>query len=56
MASLTDFEIMDYSTSCKYSIKLIEKLKSLDTQNMLDFELINKAIYFARKYHGDQKI
>ena len=22
---------------------------------MLDFELINKAIYFARKYHGDQK-
>jgi len=22
---------------------------------VLDFELINKAIYFARKYHGDQK-
>ena len=46
---------MDYSISCKYSIRLIEKLKSLDTQNVLDFELINKAIYWARKYHADQK-
>ena len=46
---------MDYSTPCKYSVRLIEKLKSLDTQNVLDFELINKAIYWARKYHGDQK-
>ena len=46
---------MDYSISCKYSIRLIEKLKSLDIQNALDFELINKAIYFARKYHGNQK-
>jgi (p)ppGpp synthase/HD superfamily hydrolase len=46
---------MDYSTSCKYSIRLIEKLKLLDTQNVLDFELINKAIYWARKYHGEQK-
>ncbi|MBN8523684.1 MAG: bifunctional (p)ppGpp synthetase/guanosine-3',5'-bis(diphosphate) 3'-pyrophosphohydrolase [Rickettsiales bacterium] len=46
---------MDYSTPCKYSIRLLEKLKSLDTQNILDFELINKAIYWAEKYHGDQK-
>jgi len=46
---------MDYSISCKYSIRLIEKLKSLDTQNVLDFELINKAIFFAREYHGEQK-
>ena len=46
---------MDYSTSCKYSLRLTDKLKSLDIQNVLDFELINKAIYFARKYHGDQK-
>jgi (p)ppGpp synthase/HD superfamily hydrolase len=30
-------------------------LESLDTKNILDFDLINKAIYFARKYHGDQK-
>jgi len=46
---------MDYSTPCKYSIRLIEKLKSLDNQNVLDFELITKAIYWAKKYHGDQK-
>lgn len=46
---------MDYSTSSKYSIRLIEKLKSLDAENRLDFELINKAIYWARKYHGEQK-
>ena len=47
---------MNYLEPCQYSIRLTEKLKSLDTQNVLDFELINKAIYFARKYHGDQKI
>ncbi len=47
--------IMNYFEPCKYSIRLIEKLKSLDTQNVLDFELINKAIYWARKYHADQK-
>ncbi len=39
---------MDYSTSCKYSIRLTEKLKPLDTQNVLDFELIHKAIYYAK--------
>lgn len=46
---------MSYFKSCCYSIRLTEKLKSLDTKNVLDFELINKAIYWARKYHGDQK-
>ena len=46
---------MDYSTPCSYSIRLIDKLKSLDTKNLLDFNLINKAIYWARKYHGEQK-
>jgi (p)ppGpp synthase/HD superfamily hydrolase len=45
---------MDYSESCKYSIRLIAKLKSLDTKNVLDFNLINKAIYYAKKYHGSQ--
>ena len=45
---------MDYSTSCKYSIRLIEKLKLLDTKGVLDFGLINKAIYFAKKYHDGQ--
>jgi len=46
---------MDYSEPCRYSIRLIEKLKSLDTKNILDFDLINKAIYWAKKYHGEQK-
>ena len=46
---------MNYLEPCQYSVRLIEKLKSLDNKNVLDFDLINKAIYWARKYHGDQK-
>ncbi|MBM3467470.1 MAG: bifunctional (p)ppGpp synthetase/guanosine-3',5'-bis(diphosphate) 3'-pyrophosphohydrolase [Alphaproteobacteria bacterium] len=46
---------MDYSYHCQYSTKLLEKLKSLDTKQVLDFDLINEAIYWAKKYHGDQK-
>ena len=46
---------MDYLEPCQYSTRLIEKLESLDTKNVLDFDLINKAIYWAKKYHGDQK-
>ena len=46
---------MDYQVPCQYSIKLIDRLKSLDTKNVLDFDLINKAIEWARKYHGEQK-
>jgi len=46
---------MDYQKPCHYSIRLIDKLKSLDTKSILDFDLINKAIYWAKKYHGDQK-
>ena len=38
---------MDYSEPCQYSTRLIEKLQSLDTENILDFELIDKAIYWA---------
>ena len=46
---------MNYSEPCKYSIRLKEKLKLLDVENKLDFEVINKAIYWAKKYHGNQK-
>ena len=46
---------MDHSTPCQYSIRLMDKLKSLDSKNVLDFDLINKAIYWAKKYHGEQK-
>lgn len=46
---------MNYLEPCQYSTRLIEKLESLDTKNILDFDLINKSIYWAKKYHGDQK-
>jgi (p)ppGpp synthase/HD superfamily hydrolase len=45
---------MDYLEPCQYSTRLIEKLKSLDTEEVLDFKLIDKAIYWAKKYHGNQ--
>ena len=40
--------------ACQYSTRLIEKLKSLDTQNTLDFDFIDKAVYWAKKYHDGQ--
>jgi len=49
------FKIINYLEPCQYSIRLIDRLKSLDSQNVLDFDLINKAIYWAKKYHGEQK-
>jgi (p)ppGpp synthase/HD superfamily hydrolase len=45
---------MDYLEPCKYSTRLIERLKSLDTEEVLDFALIDKAIYWAKKYHDGQ--
>jgi (p)ppGpp synthase/HD superfamily hydrolase len=45
---------MDYLKPCTYSTRLIEKLKSLDTEEVLDFDLIHKAIYWAKKYHDGQ--
>lgn len=44
-----------HNEHCHYSIRLINKLRLLDTQNLLDFELINKSIHWARKYHREQK-
>ena len=46
---------MNNPKNCSYSIRLINKLKEVDTQNKLDFTLVNKAIYWAKKYHGEQK-
>jgi (p)ppGpp synthase/HD superfamily hydrolase len=45
---------MHYSNPCQYSVRLIEKLQSLDIENILDFKLIDKAIYWAKKYHEGQ--
>lgn len=40
---------------CQYSIRLIKRLHGLDVDNCLDYDLINKSIGWAKKYHGDQK-
>jgi (p)ppGpp synthase/HD superfamily hydrolase len=45
---------MDYLENCTYSVRLIDKLKKVNTQNKLDFDLINKAIYWAKKHHNGQ--
>jgi (p)ppGpp synthase/HD superfamily hydrolase len=45
---------MDYLEPCQYSTRLVEKLQSLDTKGVLDFDLIHKAIYWAKKYHDGQ--
>lgn len=45
---------MDYSEACYYSTRLIGKLRSLNTENELDFTLIDKAICWAKKYHDGQ--
>ena len=45
---------MGYLNPCYYSNRLIAKLELLDVKNQLDFILINKAIYWAKKYHDGQ--
>lgn len=45
---------MNDLSPCRYSTRLIEKLKSLDTHNTLDFVLIDKAICWAKHYHEGQ--
>ena len=43
--------------SCQYSDKLINKLLLLNKQakNPVDIQEVKKAIYYAKKYHADQK-
>jgi (p)ppGpp synthase/HD superfamily hydrolase len=43
-------------TSCQYSEKLLTQLVKLNSQvtKPVDIYNINKAIYYAKKYHGDQ--
>ncbi|MFK7973891.1 MAG: HD domain-containing protein [Rickettsiaceae bacterium] len=40
---------------CYYSIRLINKLVMLDKHNKLGLDQIKKSIYWAKKYHSDQK-
>ena len=43
--------------ACVYSNKLLDKLLRLNekTDNKINIIEIKKAIYYAKKYHGDQK-
>lgn len=43
--------------SCTYSDKLINKIMSLNklSNEKVDLDVIQKAIYYAKKYHGKQK-
>jgi (p)ppGpp synthase/HD superfamily hydrolase len=42
---------------CQYSDRLIDKLLLLNkaAKNPVDIQEVKKAIYYAKKYHGDQK-
>ncbi|MFK7974395.1 MAG: hypothetical protein AB8B66_06005 [Rickettsiaceae bacterium] len=42
--------------NCQYSTRLINRLKELDRSNQIDYEQVDKAIYWAKKYHGDQNV
>jgi (p)ppGpp synthase/HD superfamily hydrolase len=45
--------------SCKYSNRLLDKLLLLNEdkskEDKIDISKVQKAIYYAKKYHGDQK-
>ncbi|WP_371222128.1 hypothetical protein ACA351_09195 [Orientia tsutsugamushi] len=43
---------------CCYSELLINKLLILNekVKDKIDMGIVKKAIYFAKKYHGDQKL
>ncbi|MFK7973564.1 MAG: HD domain-containing protein [Rickettsiaceae bacterium] len=43
------------SENCQYSIRLINRLKELDQAKQIDYAQVEKAIYWAKKYHADQK-
>jgi len=45
---------MTHSEHCEYSTRLLERLKSLDKENQLDYPMIEKAIFWAKKYHDGQ--
>lgn len=48
--------INNYLESCCYSEKLLGKISLLNKRNIaLDYSKIKQAIYYAKKYHGNQK-
>ena len=47
--------MLDKALSCSYSKRLINRLISLDERKLLNLELVKKAMFWAKKYHADQK-
>ena len=47
--------MLDAQLSCFYSHRLINRLISLDPDRQLNLGLVKEAMYWAKKYHGDQK-
>ncbi|MFV9852093.1 MAG: HD domain-containing protein [Rickettsia aeschlimannii] len=48
--------INNYLELCCYSEKLLGKISLLNKRNIvLDYSKIKQAIYYAKKYHGNQK-
>jgi len=45
---------MNYSEPCYYSARLIERLESINFDKIIDFDLVKKSIYWAKKYHDGQ--
>lgn len=47
----------DINTDCVYAIRLLNRLRFLNKigKRNVDIEAVTKAIYYAKKYHGDQK-
>ena len=47
---------MIWNSCCFYSDKLVNKLKKLNDKlkNRVDIVEIQRAIYYAKKYHGNQ--
>lgn len=52
-----DNNLISKFKTCYYSARLLNKLVILNesTNNKVDIKEIRKAIYYAKKYHGDQK-
>ncbi len=45
---------MSYYERCMYSTKLVHKLCRLDKACQIDLELVDKAIFWAKKHHAGQ--
>jgi (p)ppGpp synthase/HD superfamily hydrolase len=47
---------MDFINDCQYSVRLMDKLCRLNekSKDKINLSMVDKAIYYAKKYHGAQ--